>query len=224
MILDATTKTIEVVLEGAITTSQCDVTAGYADSFPGGAFLPGEQDTATNGGTAVTAVSAPAANTQRMVNEVRVYNKDTVAHTVTIQLNDNGTKRILQKQTCAVGATILYAPSGGTLISTATTSTQTTTKISASFTADGQIGTIPASAMIVALTLQETAGHSVSVTLGTSSGGSQILTATTVGSSAIVPVPAASLLLQAWTANQNIFIHSAAWGSANVTVNVWYLS
>ena len=115
MILDATTKTIEVVLEGAITTNQCDVTSGFADSYPGGGFLPGEQDTATNGATPVTAVSAPAANVQRMVNEVRVYNKDTVAHTITIQLNDNGTRRVLQKQTAAAGTVVLYAPSGGNM-------------------------------------------------------------------------------------------------------------
>jgi len=115
MILDATTKTIEVVLEGAITTNQLDVTAGYADSFPGGGFVPGEQDTSTNGATPVTAVSAPPANVQRMVNEIRVYNKDTVTHTVTIQLNNNGTRRVLQSEPCAPGAVVVYAPSGGTL-------------------------------------------------------------------------------------------------------------
>jgi len=115
MILDATTKTIEVVLEGAVTTNELDVTAGFADSFPGGAFLPGEQDESTSGATPVTAVSAPPSHVQRMVNEIRVYNKDTVAHTVTIQLNDNGTRRVLQKQTAAAGTVVLYSPAGGNM-------------------------------------------------------------------------------------------------------------
>jgi hypothetical protein len=115
VILDSTLKTIEVVLEGAITTNQLDVTAAYADTWPSGPFVPGEQDESTNGGTPVTAVAAPPANVQRMVNEIRVYNKDTVLHTITIQLNNNGTRRVLQKQPASPGAVVVYAPSGGTL-------------------------------------------------------------------------------------------------------------
>lgn len=115
MILDSTLKTIEVVLEGAITTNQLDVTAAYADTWPSGPFVPGEQDESTNGATPVTAVAAPPASVQRMVNEIRVYNKDTVLHTVTIQLNNNGTRRVLQKQPVSAGAVMVYAPSGGTL-------------------------------------------------------------------------------------------------------------
>lgn len=224
MILDATTKTIEVVLEGAVSTNQLDVTSGYADSFPGGAFLPGEQDTSTNGATPVTAVSAPAANVQRMVNEVRVYNKDTATHTVTIQLNDNGTRRVLQKQSVTAGNVIWYAPAGGSLLNTSGSSSNPVTKVQTTFTADGQIATIPASAMIIAMTLQETAGHNVTVTLGTTSGGSQLLGSTVVNASSILPIPAAALLLQAWVANQNIFIHSAAWSSAQIIATVWYLT
>lgn len=96
-------------------------------------------------------------------------------------------------------------------------------KMTGAFTANGQLGTVPANAMLLGATLRETAGHSVNVSLGTASGGAQILAATTVGASAIVPVPAISMLLQAWTAAQNVFVASTAWGSANVTVNLWYL-
>lgn len=95
-------------------------------------------------------------------------------------------------------------------------------KISGTFTANGTLGTLPAGAMIIQATLQEIAGHSVNVSLGTSSGGAQILPAVTVGASSIVPVPAISMLLQAWTAPQSIFVASGAWGSASITATLWY--
>jgi hypothetical protein len=96
-------------------------------------------------------------------------------------------------------------------------------RIRATLSADGQVGSIPANAMITGVTLLEVNGHSVTVSLGQTSGASDVLGATAVGANGIVPVPASSLLLQAWASAQAIFVHSASWGSAAVTVTVWYV-
>jgi hypothetical protein len=94
-------------------------------------------------------------------------------------------------------------------------------KASGAFGANGALDTIPANAIIIAVTLRETAGHNVSVSLGTSPGGAQILGATAVAANSIVPVSA--FLLQAWTAPQTVYVASAAWGSASVVATIWYL-
>jgi len=60
-------------------------------------FIEGSNDTVTNGTTAVTAVAAPAANTRRIVKTINVYNADDMTVDVFIQLNNNGTIRIISK-------------------------------------------------------------------------------------------------------------------------------
>lgn len=112
MILDSTLKSLQILLGEVITTSNCDITASYADQSTDG-FLPGANDTVTNGVTAVTAVAAPTAGYQRSVQEVRVHNNDTVTHTITLRLNDNGTFRIVQSQSITSGGDFLYSPTSG---------------------------------------------------------------------------------------------------------------
>lgn len=102
LVLNTTTKSIEIKLAGSITTNQLDVTAHYADATTSG-FTEASSDTATNNTTAVTVVSAPAASTQRIVREITVHNKDTASATVTIQLNNNSTIRIIKTVTLAAG-------------------------------------------------------------------------------------------------------------------------
>lgn len=109
MILDATTKTVEVVLGEVITTSNCDITAAFGD-YATAQFLPGGSDTISNGTTPVTVVAAPSAGIQRLVNEVTVHNNDTVPHTIILRLNDNGTIRIVRDQTVASGGDFIYSP------------------------------------------------------------------------------------------------------------------
>lgn len=112
IILDATTKTLEVKLAGAITTSQLPVVASYVDVTTT-AYTPISSDTATNSTTAVTIVAAPAASTQRQIKLLTVYNADTASATVTIQLNNNGTLRPLVVVALAVGSTLIYADGEG---------------------------------------------------------------------------------------------------------------
>jgi len=112
IILDATTKTLEIDLAGAVTTNQLPVVASYVDVTTT-AYTPISSDTATNSTTAVTIVSAPAASTQRQVKLLTVYNADTVSVTVTIQLNNNSTLRSLVVVTLAVGSTLVYTDGEG---------------------------------------------------------------------------------------------------------------
>ena len=60
--------------------------------------LPVGNEGSLNGTTAVSAVAAPAASKQRIVlaKGIRVYNADTVAHTITWQKNKNSTLYPLQ--------------------------------------------------------------------------------------------------------------------------------
>ena len=94
LVCDATTKSIQVVMSGAATTTNPDFTAHYADDT-GGTFTEIEADGALNGVTPVTLVAAPAASTQRIVRTISIQNRDTAAVTLTISYNNNSTLRQL---------------------------------------------------------------------------------------------------------------------------------
>lgn len=112
IILDATTKSLEIVLGGAITTNQLPVQVAYAD-ITTTTFDPKHNDTASNSTTPVTIVAAPAASTQRQIKTINVYNRDTVNAVVTIQYNNNATTRILVKITLAADSTLFYTDTEG---------------------------------------------------------------------------------------------------------------
>jgi hypothetical protein len=104
LILDATTKSIQVAMSGAAATTNPDFTAAYADDT-GSAFTEGANDGALNGTSAVTLVAAPAAATRRVIKSITIENKDTAAVTLTISYNNNATLRTIAKVTLAVGDT-----------------------------------------------------------------------------------------------------------------------
>jgi len=96
LILDAVTKSLKIVLAGAVATTQLPVTAHYTD-ITTTAYTPGSNDTVTNSTTAVEFVAAPAASTQRHVESISVYNVDTASATVTIQyVSAGGTRQIIK--------------------------------------------------------------------------------------------------------------------------------
>lgn len=112
IILDSTTKSLEIVLNSAITTNQLVVVDSYVDVTTT-TYIPGANDTVSNDTTPVTIVAAPSASTQRQVKLITVYNKDTVASIVTIQYNDNTTIRIIVKITLDTGSTLVYTDGEG---------------------------------------------------------------------------------------------------------------
>lgn len=104
MILNTTTKKVQILLGGTIATNQSSVVVDYVD-FTSTTTTPGNQFSNTNSTTAVDIVNAPATSTQRKVNLITVCNKDTNYIYVTIRLNDNGT-------TYNYVASVLVPPSG----------------------------------------------------------------------------------------------------------------
>lgn len=114
IVLDATTKLLQVVLSGAVTTNHLEFTASYADYLASPAsFTPGDNNGLTNNTTAVTLVAAPAASTQRQVKRINVYNSDTASATVTIRLSDAGNFRTQRSVTLLPGEYIEYEDAHG---------------------------------------------------------------------------------------------------------------
>lgn len=112
IVLDATTKSLEAVLAGAIAANQLPIMASFVDVTTT-TYAPGSSDGATNSTTGVTAVAAPAASTQRQVKLLSFFNADTAPATITVRLNNNGTLRTLHKVTLAIGSMLFYTDTGG---------------------------------------------------------------------------------------------------------------
>lgn len=95
--------------------------------------------------------------------------------------------------------------------------------------ATGALGSLPPGAYILRLLMRETAGHSVNVTVGTTSGASDVAPTIAAGT---LTVPANGTLLvdvgsflKSWfssTATQAIWLASASWGSASVNAQLDY--
>ena len=92
--------------------------------------------------------------------------------------------------------------------------------------ANAQLGTVslPANAVILYALFRETAGHNVSVGLGTTSGGTDVLGAQAVTASKSLNVPAATFSKDWFSAGsaQAIYVTSASWGSASINVFLVY--
>ena len=108
MILDATTKKLEILLGSAVTSNQLTFQCEWVD-VTSSASTPGTNGGLTNGASAVDLVGVPGASTQRIINGINIYNADTVAATVTVRFNDNATTRVLKISTLAVGDTLSWS-------------------------------------------------------------------------------------------------------------------
>lgn len=115
LILSTTTDALEVVLAGSIITNQLDCTASFRE-ITTTTFDPIASDTSTNGTTAVTLVSAPSASTQRVIDEVSIFNNDTASATVTVQYNRNGTLRRQFQATLAPNEKLQYTDKNGWVV------------------------------------------------------------------------------------------------------------
>lgn len=111
IILDATTRKLEILLSGSVTTNQLPFVASYVD-IATGTFTPATNTGTSNNTTAVTLIDAPASSTKRQVKFISIQNADTVAATVTVRFNDNATTRVIFKTTMATGETLVYSDGG----------------------------------------------------------------------------------------------------------------
>lgn len=110
--LDTTTRKIQAVLSGAITTNQLPCMVSYSDDN-GTTYVGGTQLTNTNSTTAVDICAAPGASTVRDIDYLSIRNRDTAAATVTVMLDDNGTDYEIVKAALAVGDQLIYTHGDG---------------------------------------------------------------------------------------------------------------
>lgn len=112
IILSETTDNLELVLGGAVTTNQLQCFTSWRDRTST-TFVAGRSLKDSNNTTSVVLAVAPAASTQKIIDFISVYNKDTVNATVTIKFDANGTEYILFKTTLAPDERIEYQEGKG---------------------------------------------------------------------------------------------------------------
>lgn len=121
LILSNTTDSIQIVLGGAVSSSQLQFTASYRDiSYtPSDAFTPDRNVGVTNNTTDANIVAAPSANTYRLIDFISVYNSDAADAIVTIKYDANGTEYILWKGTILATQSLQYTDANGWTLSDA---------------------------------------------------------------------------------------------------------
>lgn len=110
--LDATTRKLQAVLAGAITTSQLPCMVSYSDKTSTD-YVGATQLANTNNTTQVDICAAPAASTVRDIDYVSVKNIDTASATVSIIYDDNATDYTVVKAALAVGDQLVYTHGNG---------------------------------------------------------------------------------------------------------------
>lgn len=110
--LDATTKKLQAVLAGAVTTAQLQCIVCYSDKTSL-AYSGGSQLTLTNNTTQVDICAAPAASTVRDIDYLSIKNTDTAIAEVSIFLDSSGTDYTLFKATLDIGDQIIYTHAAG---------------------------------------------------------------------------------------------------------------
>ena len=112
IVLTETTDNLQVVLGGTVTTNQLRCYSAWRDVTTT-AYTPGRTVTNTNNTTDVNLVPAPASSTQRVVDFIGIYNADTVAQTVTVKFDANGTEYTLWSDSLAAGERLEYQDGSG---------------------------------------------------------------------------------------------------------------
>jgi hypothetical protein len=112
MKLTTTNDKLQVVLGGAVTTNQLQCFTSYKIYT---ATTTGDNRVAinTNNTTDVDLAGAPGSGETFDIQNINIYNADTVAQTVTIKFDLSGTEKILYKGIVGVGDVISWAAEGG---------------------------------------------------------------------------------------------------------------
>jgi len=112
MLLDTTTKSLEIYLGAIVTANQPQIVVFLVDHTSTTA-TPKGFDTETNNTTPITMVGAPDSSVQRQVKTISIYNADTSSVTIYVRLNNNGTYRLIIKTTLAPYETLHYKQETG---------------------------------------------------------------------------------------------------------------
>jgi hypothetical protein len=110
MYLDTTTRTLEVAMAENVNTTAPDFVASWTDLVANASVALNQANgTIPSNASPVTVVAAPgASNITRMVKELNVYNGDAIAHVLTAQMDDNGTRRAQFSVTVQPGESLYY--------------------------------------------------------------------------------------------------------------------
>jgi len=112
MLLDTVNHTLEIKLGGAVTTNELPVIVQFIDGEASN-FFPTLQHSVSDGTTEVTILDAPEERAKRLVKAMTIRNSDTATATVTLQLDDNGTKREILKVIMLADETLIYTDTTG---------------------------------------------------------------------------------------------------------------
>lgn len=112
IVLNTTTDKIIVALNGAVTTNELSCMSSYRD-ITTSTYDPGRVVVVTSGSTPVDLVGSPAGSTQRVVDYLSVYNRDTISQVVTISFDDNATPFTLFSVSLASGEKVEYIDGQG---------------------------------------------------------------------------------------------------------------
>lgn len=169
IILSETTDNLQLVLGGAITTNQLPCYVSWRD-ITTTAFTPGRTVTTSNNTTDVNIAPAPAASTQRVIDFISVYNRDTVNATVTVKIDANGTEYILIIVSLAPGERLAFVEGEGFRVVGNNGAVKTTyssgTNPASSVIQNTILGSDVANAEAVANTMTDVTGLSFNVTSG----------------------------------------------------------
>lgn len=110
--LDTINRTLSIVLTEAKTTNDLQVVVSYSDKTST-TYNGGTQLSNINGTTPVTICAAPADATIRGIDFISVYNADTLAKTVQIQILDTATSYQLVDVTLQVNDKLIYTDGAG---------------------------------------------------------------------------------------------------------------
>jgi hypothetical protein len=112
MKLTTTNDKLQIVLDGAITTNQLQCLTSYK-VFTTTTTVDGKLAVNTNNTTDVDLAGPPSSGETYDIQNINVYNRDTVAATVTIKLDVSGVETILYKGVLGVGDVISWSGESG---------------------------------------------------------------------------------------------------------------
>ena len=119
IVLDSTTDNLQAVLVGNVTTNQLRCMSCWRLINATDTYTAGRTPVNTNNTTDVNIVPAPTYGLQRVCDFISIFNADTVAATVTVKLDANGTEYELVKASLATGERLQYTNDSGFQVFTA---------------------------------------------------------------------------------------------------------
>jgi len=133
------TKSLQVVLDAAVAANELQCVVGYEHLDTRGVRSDSSATAVTSGATAKEIVAAPTGGDRIAIKSVGVYNADTAAAAVSVQMLESSTAYTLIKATLAAGETLTWDERNGWRATTTTGAAKTGLPVTASTLSDGKI-------------------------------------------------------------------------------------